>query len=148
MWSSVLPRTCPPPSSPGLSHSHTSKTKLSNVCVQDPREGRERGEKARGEKRRAWADVYFYLLLSLEQKDNAGSSSASSSFPTPSFPAPPPYPQPPVLSVKGDLKARSGGCGWFGEREDKKPTAQIGDPRLAEACQRAAFPFFAALRLQ
>lgn len=138
VWSSVPPRNCPPPSSPGLSHSHTSKTKLLNVCVQDPREG---GEERRPEGRHAGAGR---RLLFLPLVPGAGSQCSEQLC----FRRPPLPPSTLVLSMKGDLKARLGGCGWFGEREEVKPTAQIRDPRLVEACRRAAFPFFAAFRLQ
>lgn len=105
----------------------------------------EKGERREGQRgdMQGLGDVFFFLLLSLEQEVNAVSSSAS-----PGFPRPPLPPSTFVLSMKGDLKERLGGCGWFGEREEVKPTAQIRDPRLVEACRRAAFPFFAAFRLQ
>lgn len=141
MWSSVPPWTCPPPSSPDLSHSHTSKTTLLNVCVQAPREG---GESERGETQGLGRRLLLPPLVPGEERQ----CSAQLCFPQLPHPQlPRPRPSTSVLSLKGDIKARSGGCGWFGEREDEKPTAQIRDPRLSGSLPESCLPLPPCLKV-
>ena len=101
------------PPLPALATHWQARPSSLQVGVQDLREGGERRNRGAAQPSPPYPPTPS-PTLSLEQTVQGGAllPPASSQFP----------------GGKGGLKARSGGCGWFGERRGEKPTAGREDP--------------------